>query len=83
MEFKGLWACERNHNPHRKEVKTMSTKSTVERLRETVLGSRGGREVEVNPTGEIIFDSDQREENQNIQISKPKKAKMDKHVFGL
>jgi hypothetical protein len=64
----------------------MASKAKLEELRQAVLGNRRGREVEVDPSGQVILDPGpgQNPESQPDQESdKPKPAKMSPHTWGI
>ena len=53
----------------------------LEQLRQAVIGNQRGREVEVDPTGEIKIADKDEGENQNFS-NPPKASKMSPHTFG-
>lgn len=60
-----------------------ATSSKLEQLREAVLGNQRGREVEVEPTGEIRIPEEADGNNRDLSEDQPAKAsKMSKHIFG-
>ena len=69
----------------RKEVIKMTAASSgkLEQLRQAVLGNQRGREVEVEPTGEIRVAGDVDNGNQDFSNERPTKpSKMSSHTFG-
>ena len=60
-----------------------SSTSKLEQLRQAVLGNGRGREVEVEPTGEIRIFQEGDTNNHDLSEDRPPKAsKMSKHTFG-
>lgn len=55
----------------------------LEKLRQAVLGNQRGREVEVEPTGEIRIPEDPENRDQDLIQHRPlKPSKMSPHTFG-
>jgi len=63
---------------------TTASSNKLEQLREAVLGNQRGREVEVEPTGEIRIPEEAENRDQNPAIDRPlKPSKMSPHTFGV
>ena len=58
------------------------TNEQLEQLRQAVIGNRRGREVEVDPTGEIRIPHESDDEENSSDIRRLKPSKMSKHTFG-
>jgi hypothetical protein len=57
----------------------------LEELRERVLGNSRGREVEVDPTGQIVLDPEggQTTATRNEETDSPKPPRMSPHTWGI
>jgi hypothetical protein len=63
----------------------MANNGRLEQLRNAVLGNnRRGREVEVNPDGQVVLDPENASNNsQDQETEKPKTPKMSPHTWAL
>jgi len=60
-----------------------ATSGKLEQLRQAVLGDGRGREVEVEPSGEIRVSNENKGDSQDFSdVLPPKASKMSPHTFG-
>lgn len=61
------------------------TNRRLKELREKVLGNDRGREVEVDPNGQIVLDSEDSDKTaaQDQETEKPKRPKMSPNTWGI
>jgi len=61
------------------------TNRQLRELRDTVLGNGRGREVEVDPTGQIVLDPEgnQTTATRNEETDSPKPPRMSSHTWGM
>jgi hypothetical protein len=66
----------------RRDMTTAPT-NKLEQLRQAVLGNQRGREVEIEPTGEIRISEEAENRDQDLIQHRPlKPSKMSPHTFG-
>ena len=61
-----------------------ATTEQLNQLRQAVLGNRRGREVEVEPTGEIHLPGDNGDGDHDLSDTEPQRlTKMSPHIFSI